>query len=154
MATPATTDLVRCYDDGPNRPDTPSRVEAERAYRESFLATANLAAGWVEPDTIAIEVAWEQRRRVREHAQIECDGIYHYHPGHEVEAARARGRVHAFEFVAQAWDRRDARERNVRAALGPWAANVARWAAKEIDPARIEVPPRPDDGLWVPKMPI
>jgi hypothetical protein len=141
-----TTDLVRCYDDGPNRPDTPLRVEVERAYREAFLAAANQAAGWVEPDTLAIDSAWEQRRRVRESAQVERDGIHLYLPGHEVEAARARGRVHAFEFVAQAWERRDAHERNVRAALGPWAANVARWAAKAIDPARIEGPPRPDDG--------
>jgi hypothetical protein len=146
MATQATTDLVRFYDDGPNRPDTPLRMEAERAYREAFLAAANEAAGWVEPDELKLDAAWRQRRRVRESAQVERDGIYLYRPGHEVEAARARGRVHAFEFVAQAWDRRDARERNVRAALGPWAANVARWAAKEIDPARIAVPPRPDDG--------
>lgn len=119
-------------------------------YREAFLDAANEAAGWDEPDIEAIDAAWEERRCVKEQAQVERDGIYLYQPGHEVEAPRARGRAHALEFVAQAWERSDVEQRNVRAAIGPWAANVARWAGEESDPLNVSIPPRPDDD-WPPE---
>jgi hypothetical protein len=142
-----TPDHVRHYDDGANPPDTPLRIAAERAYREAFLAATMETTSWHEPDIAAIEAARLARRAVREGAEIEHECI----PAvHVVEAACTRGRHQAFEFVAQAWERGADRgmsdERIAEDAIRPWTANVARWAAKELDPARVSIPPRPDDG--------
>ncbi len=57
-------DPVRFYDDGPNPPDTPLRVAAERAYREAFLDAANEAIRLDDYfDQAALDQAWEERRQ-------------------------------------------------------------------------------------------
>jgi hypothetical protein len=147
MATPATTDLIRFYDDGPNHPDTPLRAGAERAYRDAFLDAANEVIRLQECfEYIPLEDAWEERRQVRDDAEIEQD---QFRANHIVAAARARGRVQAFEFVAQARERGQDRcysdQRIAAEVIVPWGQRVAAWAAQEIDPKKISLPPRPDD---------
>ena len=66
-------------------------------------------------DHAALERAWAERREVRERAKVlypsaklfntpdlDSDQLI-YREGHEVEAARTRGRVHGFELVRQCW---------------------------------------------------
>jgi len=154
---------VRFYEDGPWFPKTPTQQAAEQAYRDAFLKAAREAAQWTEIDEAAIERAWDERRRARARAEVlvpssvvynnpslDSDQVL-YVEGHEVEAGRTRGRVHGFEFVRQC------HEELVKAgvAMGeigptilvPWLAHVAEWVARDIDPERIALPPRPDDRL-------
>lgn len=155
----ATNDaILDYYTDGPDWPTTPLLVEVECAYRESFLAGAREAAAWLdEPDIVAIDAALEVRRQAKRNAEI-TSGVFR--AGHEVEAARTRGRHQSLEIAAQGWERAAdvgvLDERFATDVLGPWLANVSRWAAKPIDPDRVAMPPRPDDG-WPgeerPKMP-
>jgi hypothetical protein len=144
-------ELVRFYNDGPDWPTTPERrLAAEQAYRDAFLAGAREAATWPFPDVEAIENARQARQKTREAAEVLAGEQIIYRAGHEVEAASARGRHQALEIAAQGWERAADRglsdEQIADEVIGPWVANVARWAAKEIDPARITIPPRPDDG--------
>lgn len=140
-------DLVNFYDDGANHPDTPLRVEAERAYREAFLDAANEVIRLQDCfDHLPLDRAWDERHQARDAAEIEPDL---FRADHVVAAARARGRVQAFEFVAQAWERgenRDLSDQRIAAeVIAPWGQRVASWAARELDPARVSLPPRPDD---------
>jgi hypothetical protein len=141
--------LVRFYNDGPDWPTTPELFAAERAYCGAFLAGAREAAQWSIPDIEAIEDARQARQKTREAAEVLAGEQIIYRAGHEVAAARARGRHQALEIAAQVWERAADRglsdEQIADEVIGPWAANVARWATKEIDPAKIVVPPRPDD---------
>jgi hypothetical protein len=74
-----------------------------------------------------------------------------YQEGHEFEASRTRGRVHGFEFVRQCWDelvKAGVNRRIIgREIVAPWLDRVAEWLARDIDPERIHLPPRPDDCL-------
>jgi len=150
MSNATTEATVRFYNDGPDWPTTLELLAAERAYRDAFLAGAREAAQWPFPDIEAIEDARQARRRAREAAEVVVGSQIVYRVGHEVDAARARGWHQALEIAAQVWERATDRglsdERIASEVIGPWVANVARWAAKEIDPAKIVGPPRPDDG--------
>lgn len=55
----------RCYEDGPDWPDTPEKKIAERAYREAFLAGAREAARWEFPDLDAVKDAADDDATVR-----------------------------------------------------------------------------------------
>ncbi len=141
-----TTDVwLRAYEDACEYADTPERMQAEQAYRRSFLDAARIAARWNEPDREMLQAAWNQRRSARRAAEIEADGLIYYRPGHAVSAARARGKVQAFEHVAQAWEelnRRGMSDEAIAAfALPVWLEGVEQWAAREIDPAKIHIPP-------------
>ncbi|MCL6505526.1 MAG: helicase RepA family protein [Bryobacteraceae bacterium] len=149
MSSATNEATVRFYNDGLDWPATPELLAAERAYRAAFLAGAHEAAEWPFPDIEAIEDARQARRCAREAAEVLIDEQIVYRAGHEVEAARTRGRHQALEIAAQVWERTTDRglsdERIAAEVIGPWLANVAHWAAQEIDPARIAGPPRPDD---------
>jgi hypothetical protein len=74
-----------------------------------------------------------------------------YVDGHEIEASRTRGRVHGLEFVSQCWDEL-ATAGVDQAKIGPeivvpWVEHVAEWVARDIDPERINPPPRPDECM-------
>lgn len=148
MPTTATADeIVRFYDDGANPPDTPLRVEAERAYRAAFLDAAGEVIRLEDClEYLPLDRAWDERRQARDDAEIEPEM---FRADHVVAAARARGRVQAFEFVAQAWERAAPRgysdQRFGAEVIAPWGQRVAAWAARELDPARVSLPPRPDD---------
>lgn len=154
---------VRFYEDGPWFPKTPTQQAAEHAYREAFLRAAREAAHWTEIDEAAIERAWDERRRARARAEVlvpssvvynnpslDSDQVL-YVEGHEVEAGRTRGQVHGFEFVRQC----HVELVKVGVAMSeigptillPWLTHVAEWVARDIDPERIALPPRPDDRL-------
>jgi hypothetical protein len=143
-------ELVCFYRDGPDWPTTPKLLDAERAYRAAFAAGAREAAQWPFPDIEAIEDARQARQRAREAAEVVVGNQIVYRAGHEVETASARGKHQSLEIAAQVWERAADRglsdERIADEVIGPWVETVARWAAKEIDPAKIVVPPRPDDG--------
>lgn len=127
------------------------------------MDAAGEAAKWDEVDEAAIEQAWDERRHAREQAErivpsadLFADGPWIgeqviYQEGHEVEAARTRGRVHGFEFVRQCWDELVQAGVNPaiigREIVSPWLDRVAEWLARDIDPERIYLPPRPDDCL-------
>jgi hypothetical protein len=138
------TELVRFYEDGHLPPDHPLKDECERAFRSAYLAAALEACQWDSPDIEAIDAAYEARHEARERAQVEVNGIYQYKPGHEVEAARTRGRHHALVFVEYAWDHPLGHDR-LPYELAGWYAHVSRWAAELTTPAEYSCPPRPDD---------
>jgi hypothetical protein len=152
---------VEFYNDTADWPQTPGQQAAERVYRNAFLAAAREAGQWDKIDHAALAKAWAERRQVRESARVlypsakmygcpemQSDQII-YREGHEVEAARTRGRVHGFELVRQCWDElvmagvEQARIGPV--IIRPWIESVAKWVARDIDPERICPPPRPDD---------
>ncbi|MEQ8789519.1 MAG: AAA family ATPase [Pirellulaceae bacterium] len=152
---------TRFYADGPDWPQSPGQQAAEHAYRDAFLAAAREAGQWEKVDHVALERAWGERRQVRESARVlypsakmfgcpemQSDQVI-YREGHELEAARTRGRVHGFEFVRQCWD--ELVKAGVEQAkigpviIRPWIESVAKWVARDIDPERICPPPRPDD---------
>ena len=136
------TEPVPCYSDSILPAGHPLRDEAERAYREAFLAGAREAMQWMHPEIEVIEFVEEQRQVARENARIERDGVEWHMPGHEVLAAQLRGRHHALSFVEQAWSRPEAERRNFTVEMDHWLTLVERWAAKPID---FSEPPRPDD---------
>ena len=154
---------VRFYEDGPWLSCTPQQQAAEQAYREAFMAAAREAVKWDEVDEAAIEHAWGERRRAREQAEMIVpsadlfgDGPWIgeqviYQEGHEVKASRTRGRVHGVELVRQCWDElvKAGVEPGIigREIISPWLDRVAEWLARDIDPERIYLPPRPDDCL-------
>ncbi|TWU14745.1 hypothetical protein CA54_36140 [Symmachiella macrocystis] len=118
LALPA--DTVQFYNDGPEFPTTPLLLKAEQAYREGFATTASAAASWKRVDEDMIEEMWRSRRAVRRKAEIlvpsaelfdrpdmDSEQIV-YRAGHDVEAARARGKVHGLEFARQCWDELEA----------------------------------------------
>jgi len=147
IATAKPDEFEHFYDDGTHLPDTPLRVEAERAYREAFLDAAREAIRLEDCfEFIPLDRAWDERRQIRNEAEIEPNL---FRADHIVAAARARGRVQAFEFVAQARERGQDRgysdQRLASEVIAPWGERVAAWAAEELDPKKVVVPPRPDD---------
>lgn len=135
---------LRSYEDAYEYADTPEKLEADRAYRRSFLDAARIAAKWNEPDSEMLEAAWAQRRAIRRVAEVEVDGMVYYKPGHVIPAAQARGKVQAFEHVVQAWEelvnRGMSDEAVAAVALPMWLDRIEQWAAEEIDPKRIRIP--------------
>ena len=161
LALPA--DTVRFYNDGPDFPTTPLLVEAERAYRDGFRCIAHLAPRWKHPPDDLRESLWRSRKDLRRQAEVlvpssvmfgrpemDSEQIV-YRAGHDVAAARARGKVHACEFVMQCWEELAAHGISDEAVgslvLKPWNDKVQEWAKEEIDPARIAIPPRPEECI-------
>jgi hypothetical protein len=156
-------DTVRFYNDGPDFSSTPLLMEAERAYRSAFVEAANVVAEWDIPDCELIEAAWQDRRNARERAEVlvPSAALYGnpefdseqvlYRAGHDVEAARHRGRVQAFELAAQCWEKFEDRgvlDEAIRLlVMQPWAERVRRWAGAEINPATIKGPPAPEECI-------
>ena len=151
--------IVHCYDDGPGGPG--ATLEKEHAYREGFLAEARrvvreLACPPLGPSPgdprkdvypagprektrgdlgIAIGAARRLRERIREQYGVYRQGsktcLLGYLPGHEVPAARARGRHHALEHVATPLP--DAATPRIDPVLlQPWLVAVEAWAASAV----------------------
>lgn len=156
-------EFVRFYDDGPDWPNTDERQQAERAYRDAFLLSAREAAHWTSINKDAIDRAWEERRRVRQQAEVlfpsarlfddpelDSDQVV-YRRDHLIDASRTRGRVHGFEFVRQCWEALldGGVDEYVIAPqiIRPWLESVAEWVATEITPDRFDTPRLPDEDL-------
>ncbi len=161
LALPA--DTVRFYNDGPDFPTTPLLTEAERAYRDGFRCVANLAPGWKRPPDDLRESLWRSRKDLRRQTEVlvpssvmfgrpemDSEQIV-YRAGHDVAAARARGKVHACEFVMQCWEELEAHgipdEAVGPLVLKPWNEKVQEWASEEINPKSISIPPRPEECI-------
>lgn len=161
LALPA--DTVRFYNDGPDFPTTPLLQEAERAYRDGFRCVANLAPGWKHPPDDLRDSLWRSRKDLRRQAEVlvpssvmfgrpetDSEQIV-YRAGHDVAAARARGKVHACEFVMQGWEELAAHgipdEAVGPLVLKPWNETVQEWASEEINPKSISIPPRPEECI-------
>ena len=151
MVALATEPLLRVYVDNSEVPNTPERMEAERAYRRRFVEAARIAAQWREPDFDIIDAVWEQRRAARRSAEVKEGGVICYMPGHQVAASVARGKVHAFEHVKYVWEElvdQGIKYDDVCTVVFPlWLKRIEKWAASDIDPARIHIPP------WMSHMP-
>jgi len=98
-----------------------------------------------------IDAARKRRDQVREEHSVYRRGsagpkTYHlgYRHGHEVPAARARGRHHALEYVIDPW--RDLATSDVDIydprLLKPWLAAVEQWAESPMRPEAPMPPPR------------
>lgn len=98
-----------------------------------------------------IEGARNQRQQARERHSVYRRGpdgpktyLSGYLAGHEVPAARARGRHHALEYVIEPW--RDAATSDVDVfdslLLRPWLAAVEQWAQSPSRPEAPAPPPR------------
>ncbi len=96
------------------------------------------------------EAARKRRERIREQHSVYHQGsegpkTYHrgYLPGHEVPAARARGRHHALEYVIEPWPDAATAPIDVFAPkrLLPWLAAVEQWAASPMRPEAPVPPP-------------
>jgi hypothetical protein len=156
-------DTVRFYNDGPDFPTTPLLMEAERAYRAAFAEAAGVVAEWDIPDCELIEAVWQDRRAARDRAEVlvssaelygnpELDSEQVlYRAGHDVEAARHRGRVQAFELAVQFWDKLEDQgipdEAIHLMVMRPWAEQVRQWASSPINPATIKGPPAPEESV-------
>jgi hypothetical protein len=99
-----------------------------------------------------MEASWKQRQRLRERYTVYGSGdagpkTYHlgYRPGHEVPAARLRGRHHAMAYVLNIWEDLATSDLDIfdPKLLCPWLRAVERWAAAPIRPNRSVPPPRP-----------
>ena len=147
------------YNDSPGWPHPDCAREAERAFRDAFVAAAREAAEWDFPDVDAVEAAREAREEARRQAEVRVTSAqlfddydppgthFVYRIGHEVEASRTRGRHHAMEICKRDWWELadlgfDDDEEVRRPFMRPWANAVETWAAE--DP----------DGLWAPPRPI
>jgi len=151
------------------------RVVREWAHRpeepavERRLPAASPSNSPAEPDFDPfgeLEAARMLRLRVRKRYTVYgaaygpgCAGrrTYHlgYRPGHEVPAARLRGRHHAMAFVAEPWDELSTDGFNTydTLVLPAWLVAVERWAQKPIRPDRILPPPRPLEIKGIEAMP-
>ncbi|MBE3123213.1 MAG: AAA family ATPase [Planctomycetes bacterium] len=146
--------LLRYYDDGAGWPN--ETREKERAFRRGFLEEARrVAREWADPDDafdpfVEEQAAHNLRLRVHERYSVYQRGVagrktYHlgYRPGHEVPAARLRGRHHALAYVAQSWDEVSDFDAFDHLILPAWLVAVEHWAIKPIRPRIISPPPRP-----------
>ena len=157
--TPVTGEpILSYYDDGAGWPN--ETCEKERAFRQGFLEEARrVAREWADPDDpfdpfSEEEAAHKLRLRVCERYTVYgagygpgCAGrkTYHlgYRPGHEVPAARLRGRHHALAYVTQSWDEVSDLDTFDRLVLPAWLMAVEQWASKPIRQQVISPPPRP-----------
>jgi len=148
------------YDDGAGWPNT--TAAKERAFRQGFTEEARRAVReWTSGDLNLFdpfgqeEEAQKLRLRTRERYTIYraeygpgCAGrkTHHvgYRPGHDVPAARLRGRHHALAYITQASknveDHEDSDIFNLQV-LPAWLAAVERWAAKPIKKNALSAPP-------------
>ena len=148
---------ARFYNDSSGWPHPDCEKEAERAYRDAFLAAAREASEWEFPDVDAVEAAKAAREQARRQAEVLVTSAqlfndpswddydppgthYVYRIGHEVEASRTRGRHQAMELAKQDWWELadlglddDAEIR--RLFMKPWTHAVATWASGPIDSA-------------------
>ena len=155
------TDLMRRYNDGPGWPNA-SR-EKEQAYRRGFLEEAHrVVCRWPgHNDEIHLHEAEQKaahhlRLRVRRRYTVYggaygpgCAGrrtyILGYRPGHEVPAARLRGRHHALAFVLQSWDETADSLMYEKIVLPAWLTAVEEWTQEPIRLNTVIPPPRPID---------
>jgi len=133
------------YRDGPTWPHEPGRDAIEHAYRNAFLGAAREAALWRELNDGQVKAAWTERHKARKDGRIILpDGVYGYERGHEVEAARTRGRVQALEFARECWEnlaKEHVPEEFVRSfVLKTWSQAVGHWA---LTPPALTVCPPP-----------
>ncbi|MBN2583967.1 MAG: AAA family ATPase [Planctomycetes bacterium] len=155
VAPAAEPALLRDYDDGPGWPNaTPAK---EQAYRRGFVEEARrVVRDWPgHDDQIRLqeeeaEAAWKLRQRLRERYSVYAPGgegpkTHHrgFRPGHEVLAARLRGRHHAMAYVLQSWDETASSRMYERLILPAWLTAIEQWAAGPIHPDRIKPPPKP-----------
>jgi len=151
----AELDLVRLYDDGAGCLST--TYAKERAFRQGFVEEARrIVREWVDPDDETqdpfgeLQSAHRLRLRIQEKYAVYgpgCAGRRTYHlgfrPGHEIAAARARGRHHALVYVVQSWEEVDELELFDQIILPAWLAAVERWAEGPIRLRPALPPPRP-----------
>ncbi|MCC7193366.1 MAG: AAA family ATPase [Phycisphaeraceae bacterium] len=171
----AATDIVREYQDGPDHAAEDRAVEqayrkafveeARRIVRDWAHPPGPLPPPDPEPvsmreilakprrDPLAEEEkAGRQRHRLRERFTVYGAGdagpkTHHlgYRPGHEVPAARMRGRHHAMAYVTMLWHDSDTADLDIfdPRLLCPWLRAVELWAGGPIRRNRIVPPPRP-----------
>jgi hypothetical protein len=164
----------RSYDDGACYVGLPydqaEAAEAERAFRDAFVATAHLVGReWRAVDTKAIEASCQARQQALRQAEVLIPSADYfgvtdpeqrerfsaeqiaYQPGHRVEASRLRGIHHAMVYVEQAWE-----ELEIEGAawaffttfvLQRWTEAVDQWTALPINLGRCRPPPRPLETL-------
>ena len=151
--------LLREYDDGFGWPSQ-SR-QKERAFRQGFVEEARrMVREWLDPDDSTFD-PWGQeeaarllRQRVRERYRAYraaygpgCAGRKTYHlgylPGHEVPAARLRGRHHALAYITQAAEQVEDDDAFDKLIVPAWLTAVERWAAAPPSTRIIVPPPRP-----------
>jgi len=146
--------LARRYDDGLGWPNAAPRKE--RAFRQGFVEEARrVLREWVDPDDETfdpwgeIEAAHRLRLRIRGRYTVYGPGragrkTYHlgYRPGHEIAAARSRGRHHALAYVAQSWEEADDLDTLDHLVLPAWLMAVEQWANGLIR-SGVTPPPRP-----------
>jgi len=146
--------MARRYDDGLGWPNATPRKE--RAYRQGFVEEARrVLREWVDPDDETfdpwgeIEAAHRLRLKIRERYTVYGPGCagretYHlgYRPGHEIAAARSRGRHHALAYVAQSWEKADDLDTLDHLVLPAWLMAVEQWANGLIR-SGVTPPPRP-----------
>lgn len=156
-------DTVQFYNDSLDFPKTPLQMEAERAYRAGFCVAACATARWRSPDEAFIESLRRSRKDMRRRAEVlvpssqlfgnpdmDSDQIV-YRAGHDVDAARARGKHQAVEIARQCWEAMEdegyPEDHIAPLVLGPWIAEVRAWANELIEPHRMIPPPRPEECL-------
>lgn len=134
--------VILPYDDGPGWPH--HTREKEKAYRRGFVEEARrVVREWIDPDDDTFDpwgdvaTAERTRRRIRDR--------FGSRTGHEVPAARARGRHHALAFVTQAWGEITDFDTFDRLVLPAWLLATERWAQRPIRMQTISPPPRPLD---------
>ena len=154
---------ARFYNDGEGWPHPECEREAERAFRDAYLAAAREVSEWDFPVIEEVEAAWEARQEARRQAEVLVtsaqlfnDPAYDdydppgthfvYQIGHEVEASRARGRHHAMELCRRDWweliDLNFEDDEDIRGLfMRPWVEAVAAWANTPLDSGL--TPPRP-----------
>jgi len=152
---------TQLYDDGPDcRCRHPTK---ERAFRRGFVEEARrIVRDWAAPTacrSAALEetqAAHRLRRRMRKRYWVYERGdagrktyLRGYRRGHEVAAARLRGRHHAMVYVTEplvcsGWPDIDIFDPEL---LNPWLLEVERWVDEPILPGQIAPPPRPFDEL-------
>jgi hypothetical protein len=143
---------VKFYENGPVHPETPVQKAAERNFREAYYAAAWEASRMGYVELIDAEVAaWEERQAVRERSEVlvttaqyynipdpSLDGLQAmYVKGHELDAARARGRHQALDlakrFCGDLIDDEVPEEVIQSFVLQPWARSLEPWATTELD---------------------
>jgi hypothetical protein len=144
------SDCVRFYEDGANWPTTPETAAAEREYRKAFYNAACESMHLQYDELLdAIEEACEERQRVREQAEVLIpSSVYFNHPGldseqiayrrgHEVNAARVRGRHQALDLARQFWDMyvdAEISDEIVQSLIfKPWADQLKPWTTENLD---------------------
>jgi putative DNA primase/helicase len=152
--------LVQFYEDGLRWNHTPEQVEAELAYREAFLRSAQEGGSWKRINYGAIEAAHRERRKVREQAEVLVpSSVYFQRPeleseqiaykqNHMIPASRSRGRVHGFEFVRQCWEELSKKgfsdQQIATNIIRPWISTIVAWASEQLQPNRQTVPQAPE----------